>query len=81
MRTTDPPLYIAALRMKAGELGGVSRLANDVKRKFWPHFIVPPPAERDDETQGTLMSAEGIPDVGRLLAHTWNPADYRIPAP
>ncbi|MEI9901013.1 MAG: beta family protein [Hyphomicrobium sp.] len=57
--------------MKTGELNGVSRLATDVKSKIWPHFIVPPPAERDNEVQRTLISGDGVPNAGRPLARCW----------
>ncbi|MGO9174113.1 MAG: beta family protein [Rhodomicrobium sp.] len=64
-------IYVPALRMKTGELQGLYRLAEDIKRLTLPHLIVPPRAERDDELQGILMDTEGVPGAGIILAKYW----------
>lgn len=68
-------LYTPALRMKTGEMNGMSLLAADVADCVVPRFIVPPAAERDDANQ-ELFDAENRPDVTPLLAPTWRRASY-----
>lgn len=63
-------LYCPALRMKAGELSGVRELAPDVATYVLPRFIVPPPAERDDD-QPELFKLDDTPDIGALLSRHW----------
>ncbi|PQV52183.1 beta family protein [Paraburkholderia sp. BL21I4N1] len=72
----DKVLYSPALRMKAGELGGVRELASDVAAYILPRFIVPPLAERDDTHPELFASDEAaqvgaVPDVGAILARHW----------
>jgi hypothetical protein len=68
-------VYTPALRMKAGEMSGMSLLAADVADCVFPRFIVPPAAERDDTNQG-LFDSESKPDVAPLLGTSWRRASY-----
>ena len=67
MAEQDPTFYSPALRMKAGELAGVRRLAADVSRFVIPRFIVPPRKERDAAEEAVLMQLDITPDAGALL--------------
>lgn len=69
--TNQVSLYVPALRMKAGELSGLSHLADDVAVRTLPRLIVPPRKDRDNETQQTLMSLEDVPDAGQVLSRYW----------
>lgn len=68
-------LYTPALRMKTGEMNGMSLLAADVADCVFPRLIVPPASERDEPRQG-LFPIETWPDVTPLLAPTWRRASY-----
>lgn len=65
-------IYMATLRMKMGELEGLSWLRGDVADCVIPNLIVPPAKERESSSQESLF-AEGksIPDVGGVLAKYW----------
>ncbi len=69
--TDQVSLYVPALRMKAGELAGLSNLAPDVAALTLPRLIVPPRKERDQELQQTLMRLEDVPNAGQLLSSYW----------
>lgn len=71
MATATQPLYVPALRMKAGELAGLSNLAPDVADRVLPRMIVPPPEERDDALQAQLFKTEDSPDIAEALAAHW----------
>ncbi|MDE2319927.1 MAG: hypothetical protein KGK02_09550 [Rhodospirillales bacterium] len=63
-------LYSPALRMKQGELDGISQLAIDVARCMLPRFIVPPSGERDKVTP--LFDDLGrAPDISASLSTVW----------
>lgn len=65
-------LYCPALRLKAGELAGVKELDDTVARYVLPRFIIPPVADRDDESQHKLFDSNyNVPDVGGLLSRHW----------
>lgn len=65
-------LYCPALRLKAGELAGVRELDDAVAQYVLPRFIIPPLADRDDESQGELFDFNyNVPDVGGLLSRHW----------
>ena len=64
------PLYSPALRMKAGELEGVPRLAPDVADCILPRFIVPPSGERD-ESAPLLLGLSRTPDISPPLIRAW----------
>lgn len=70
MSDSSKVLYCPALRMKAGELGGVRELWPEVADFILPRFIVPPFSERDD-LQGEMFDLTAIPDVGMQLAKHW----------
>lgn len=65
-------IYMTTLRMKMGELEGLSWLRSDVADCVIPNLIVPPAKERSSSSQESLF-AEGksIPDVGGVLAKYW----------
>ena len=63
-------LYSPALRMKTGELNGVSKLAPDVADHILPRFIVPPSGKRDDAAP-LLMDLDRMPDISVPLAGAW----------
>ncbi|MGH6694628.1 beta family protein [Sphingopyxis sp.] len=71
MNEVIKPLYGPALRMKQGELDGVSSLSQDVANCVLPRFIVPPRNERD-ERQLVLLESEAIPDISRTLSVSWS---------
>lgn len=70
--------YDPALRMKAGELEGLSALAPDIADRTLPRMIVPPPEERDDELQAALFETESQPDIAKTLAAAWPQRDVLI---
>lgn len=65
------PLYVPALRMKAGELQGLGGLAREVADGTLPRMIVPPMADRDDSVQRQLFEGEECPDLAGPLATYW----------
>lgn len=71
MMSQAAPLYMPALRMKAGELEGVQQLADDIKSRVLPHFIVPPRAERDKRMRSLLADLEEVPGAGHILSKHW----------
>lgn len=72
------PLYVGALRMKAGELMGVRDLAPDVADRILPRFIVPPQSERENELQARLFSGERFPDISAALTAHWRQREALI---
>lgn len=70
MTANITPIYAPALRLKAGELEGVSLLANDVADCVLPRFIVPPSGERNPNMPLPLSMGR-IPDVSTALAMSW----------
>ncbi|RYZ78736.1 MAG: hypothetical protein EOP06_28490, partial [Proteobacteria bacterium] len=70
--------YNPALRMKAGELEGISALAPDVADRTLPRMILPPPEERDEIFQRSLLESEAVPDVSRLLSLAWPMRDILV---
>jgi len=65
------PLYVPALRMKAGELSGLRDLASDVADHVLPRMVVPPPGERDQSLEMQLFKIEDEPNVADALAAHW----------
>jgi T4 beta protein len=80
MTVRNKPLYVTALRMKAGELMGVRDLAPDVADCIIPRFIVPPQSERENELQPSLLAGERFPDISAALAAHWLQRDVLIEA-
>lgn len=70
MKAFKRTFHVPALRMKAGELGGLRDVAADVAEHVLPRLIVPPPPERD-ENQLPLFDVVGAPDIGTPLAAYW----------
>lgn len=65
-------IYMTALRMKKGELEGLSWLRNDVADCVIPMLIVPPVKERSSSSQESLFDeGKSIPDVGGVLSKYW----------
>lgn len=65
-------IYMATLRMKMGELEGLSWLRGDVADCVIPNLIVPPAKERTSSSQDSLFAGgTSIPDVGGVLAKYW----------
>jgi Beta protein len=85
MVTATRPSYVPALRMKAGELVGLSDLAPDVAGRVLPRMIVPPLEERDESLQAQLLKTEDSPNIADALAAHWRgrqvlvEATYLIP--
>lgn len=71
MSGTVKPLYVPALRMKAGELMGLRDLAPDIAAQVLPRLIVPPRAERDDDLQRELLSGDGVPAIATTVSPYW----------
>ncbi len=65
------PLYVPALRMKKGELTGMLRLADQIKARTLPYWIVPPRVDREEELQQALMATESVPGAGIVLSQYW----------
>ena len=74
------PLYVPALRMKAGELLGVRDLAPDIANCIVPRMIVPPFEERDEGLQARLFTSDALPDVSGLLSAHWMNRDVLLEA-
>jgi len=68
---SETTLYVPALRLKAGEIIGVSNLRDDVKACTRPHFIVPPRPERDSAIADLFSGVESLPDAGRVISKFW----------
>lgn len=65
-------VYMTTLRMKMGEMEGLSWLRSDVADCVIPNLIVPPAKERSSSSQESLFAGgESIPDVGGVLAKYW----------
>lgn len=65
-------IHMPALRMKKGELEGLSWLRDDVANCVIPLLIVPPAKERGSSSQESLFAAgPSIPDVGGVLSKYW----------
>lgn len=65
-------LYMTALRMKKGELEGLSWLRDDVADCVIPMLIVPPAKDRGSSSQESLFAvSKSIPDVGGVLSKYW----------
>lgn len=72
------PVYVPALRMKAGELQGVRDVASDVADCLLPRMIVPPVGERDESLQPRLFEGEQLPDIGGPLSAHWAERDVLV---
>lgn len=65
-------IYMSTLRMKMGEMEGLSWLRSDVADCVIPNLIVPPAKERTSSSQESLFAGgTSIPDVGGVLAKYW----------
>lgn len=65
-------IYMSTLRMKMGEMEGLSWLRGDVADCVIPNLIVPPAKERSSSSQESLfVESKAIPDVGGVLAKYW----------
>ncbi len=65
-------IYVPALRMKKGELEGLSQLRTDVADCVVPLLIVPPAKERDSASQESLFPlGNDVPDVGGVVVKYW----------
>jgi len=72
MKQFSKPLYIASLRLKAGEMLGLNALAGDIADHFMPHMIAMPRKERDDDGQEDLIVDDNaVPVDGVTLARSW----------
>lgn len=71
MTTSTTPYYCPALRAKGGELAGLLDLEPEIAERVRPRLIVPPPSERDNEFQASLLASGTFPDVSRILAGHW----------
>jgi Beta protein len=79
MTKAKKPIYSPSLRMKAGEIAGVSHLSADVADCVLPRFIVPPHGERD-ERQFILIETDRMPDISRSLSGAWRERPVLIDA-
>lgn len=71
MVNSKKSLYSPSLRLKAGELIGLQRLAPSIADRIRPRLIVPPPSERDEITQSRLFTDRAIPDISSPLSSCW----------
>lgn len=71
MVSTARPLYVPALRMKAGELSGLRDLASGVADRVLPRMVVPPRGERDSSLEAQLFKIEDEPNVADALITHW----------
>lgn len=72
MNSRNRFIYMATLRMKMGELEGLSWLRGDVADCVIPNLIVPPAKERSSSSQELLFAADNsVPDVGGVVAKYW----------
>lgn len=71
MNRAYEPLYVPALRMKTGELLGLSGLSPDVAGCILPRMIIPPSEERDLKGQLSLFSGDKIPDISGSISPYW----------
>lgn len=72
MNSRKRVIYMATLRMKMGELEGLSWLRGDVADCVIPNLIVPPAKERSSSSQDSLFAGgKSIPDVGGVMAKYW----------
>lgn len=71
MASAIQPLYVPALRMKAGELSGLRNLAPDVADRVLPRVVVPPLGERDQALEAQLFNLKDEPNVADALAMHW----------
>jgi hypothetical protein len=74
------PLYVPALRIKAGELMGVRELASDIADRIVPRMIVPPSGERDKELETRLFESDTFPDISGSLSAHWAQRDVLVEA-
>lgn len=75
-----PVLYAPALRMKHGELQGLSALTAEVADATLPRMIVPPAADRDESVQPSLFEGAEVPDFARPLSTHWSGRDVFVEA-
>lgn len=72
MKQLSKPLYVASLRLKAGEMQGLNALSGDIADYFLPHMIAMPRKERDDDGQESFVADDGaVPVDGTTLARSW----------
>jgi hypothetical protein len=64
-------LHVSALRLKTGEGLGVQNLAPDIASFVCPHFIVPPPQDRDPAQRALFASPDLAPAIGLQVAKYW----------
>jgi hypothetical protein len=63
--------YLPALRVKQGEYRALAELQSDVAEQILPHFIIPPPRERDPEKGRVLTFDETVHEAGRRVGKYW----------
>lgn len=69
--TYRTPLYVPSLRLKSGELSGLSTLHARVADYVLPRLIVPPPRDRDTEVQRELFKSDLYPRIDGLVDRYW----------
>ena len=63
--------YVPVLRLKKGEYLALAELATDVSERICPHFVVPPPSERDPEQRRVLTPDEIVHESGQRVGRHW----------
>jgi hypothetical protein len=71
MAVIDSQSYAPLLRLKQGEYTALPALASDVATHLLPHFVLPPPTERDPELARLLTPSELIHEHAKRLGRHW----------
>jgi hypothetical protein len=71
MLPLESQIYLPALRLKQGEYKALAELQSDLAAQILPHFIIPPPRERDPEKGRALTFDEIVHEAGRRVGRHW----------
>lgn len=63
--------YTPVLRLKQGEYLALTELAADVSGRVFPHFVLPPPSERDPEKRRLMTPEEIVVESGQRVGRHW----------
>jgi hypothetical protein len=63
--------YCPVLRLKSGEYAAMRELADDVRSRILPLFVIPPPTERDPELWRLLTAEELASTPGSRIGRHW----------
>lgn len=63
--------YVATVRLKQGEYLALSETSSDVAERLLPHFVLPPPKDRDPEKGRVLTTDEIVYENGLRVGKYW----------